>query len=36
MHEDHIVKGKGHDNAFLVNDFDLLKWVGANSFRTSH
>ena len=36
MHEDHVVKGKGHDNAFLVNDFDLLKWVGANSFRTSH
>jgi beta-glucuronidase len=36
MHEDHVVKGKGHDNAFLVNDFELLKWVGANSFRTSH
>ncbi len=36
MHEDHLVKGKGHDNAFLVNDFELLKWVGANSFRTSH
>lgn len=36
MHEDHVVKGKGHDNSFMVNDFDLLKWVGANSFRTSH
>ena len=36
MHEDHIVKGKGHDNAFMVNDFELLKWIGANSFRTSH
>jgi len=36
MHEDHIIKGKGHDNSFLVNDFELLKWVGANSFRTSH
>lgn len=36
MHEDHIIKGKGHDNAFMVNDFELLKWVGANSFRTSH
>lgn len=36
MHEDHLIKGKGHDNAFLVNDFELLKWVGANSFRTSH
>lgn len=36
MHEDHLVKGKGHDNSFMVNDFELLKWVGANSFRTSH
>lgn len=36
MHEDHVVKGKGHDNAFMLNDFELLKWVGANSFRTSH
>lgn len=36
MHEDHVVKGKGHDNAFMMNDFELLKWVGANSFRTSH
>jgi beta-glucuronidase len=36
MHEDHVTKGKGHDNSFLVNDFELLKWVGANSFRTSH
>lgn len=36
MHEDHVVKGKGHDNAFLVNDFELIKWTGANSFRTSH
>ncbi len=36
MHEDHIVKGKGHDNSFMLNDFELLKWVGANSFRTSH
>jgi beta-glucuronidase len=36
MHEDHVVIGKGHSNQFLVNDFELLKWVGANSFRTSH
>jgi beta-glucuronidase len=36
MHEDHVVKGKGFDSAFLVNDFQLLKWIGANSFRTSH
>ncbi|MCA4134263.1 beta-glucuronidase [Arthrobacter sp. M4] len=36
MHEDHITIGKGHNAAQMVNDFELLKWVGANSFRTSH
>ncbi len=35
-HEDIAVKGKGHDNAFLVHDFELIDWIGANSFRTSH
>ena len=35
-HEDAPVRGKGHDDAFLVHDFALLDWVGANSFRTSH
>jgi beta-glucuronidase len=35
-HEDIPVIGKGHNNAFLVHDFELLDWVGANSFRTSH
>ena len=35
-HEDTAVRGKGHDDAFLVHDFELLDWIGANSFRTSH
>ncbi|MGC7101039.1 beta-glucuronidase [Amycolatopsis lurida] len=35
-HEDSPVRGKGHDDAYLVHDFQLLRWVGANSFRTSH
>jgi beta-glucuronidase len=35
-HEDSAVRGKGHDDAFLVHDFALLDWIGANSFRTSH
>ncbi|MCA4131607.1 beta-glucuronidase [Arthrobacter sp. M4] len=35
-HEDSAVRGKGHDNAYLVHDFRLLDWTGANSFRTSH
>jgi beta-glucuronidase len=36
MHEDGALRGKGHDDARLVRDFALLKWIGANSFRTSH
>lgn len=36
MHEDHSVIGKAHNNAHLINDFALLEWIGANSFRTSH
>ena len=28
--------GKGHDPVSMVHDFELLGWVGANSFRTSH
>ncbi|MDR2988472.1 MAG: beta-glucuronidase [Nocardiopsaceae bacterium] len=35
-HEDSAVRGKGHDDAYLVHDFQLLEWIGANSFRTSH
>jgi beta-glucuronidase len=35
-HEDLPVIGKGHNDAHLVHDFELLKWIGANSFRTSH
>jgi beta-glucuronidase len=35
-HEDQPVLGKGHSDAHLVHDFELLAWVGANSFRTSH
>jgi beta-glucuronidase len=36
MHEDSALHGKGHDDARMVRDFALLKWIGANSFRTSH
>ena len=36
MHEDHAVLGKGQENAAMVHDFELLRWIGANSFRTSH
>lgn len=35
-HEDAPVRGKGHDDALMVHDFELIEWIGANSFRTSH
>ncbi|WP_028986218.1 beta-glucuronidase [Thermicanus aegyptius] len=35
-HEDMDIRGKGLDDAINVKDFNLLKWIGANSFRTSH
>jgi len=35
-HEDIPVIGKAHNDAYLLHDFQLLKWIGANSFRTSH
>ncbi|KAF2368565.1 Glycoside hydrolase family 2 catalytic domain [Trinorchestia longiramus] len=35
-HEDADIRGKGYDAALVVKDFSLLKWLGANAFRTSH
>lgn len=35
-HEDNLARGKGHDDVLMVHDFELMKWQGANSFRTSH
>ena len=36
MHEDFILSGKGNNSAVNIRNFELLKWTGANSFRTSH
>lgn len=36
MHEDHPIVGKQHNDAMMVQDFNRLKWIGANSMRTSH
>jgi beta-glucuronidase len=36
MHEDFPIHGRGLDLPVWVRNFELLKWVGANSFRTSH
>ncbi|XP_021938962.1 beta-glucuronidase [Zootermopsis nevadensis] len=35
-HEDSDLRGKGLDYALIVKDNNLIKWVGANSYRTSH
>jgi beta-glucuronidase len=35
-HEDFAVLGKGLSYPLIVKDFQLMKWIGANSFRTSH
>ena len=36
MHEDFFILGKGINSAVNVRNFELLKWINANSFRTSH
>ncbi|XP_072325571.1 beta-glucuronidase [Scyliorhinus torazame] len=35
-HEDSDIRGKGLDWPMIIKDFNLLRWLGANSFRTSH
>jgi len=35
-HEDSELRGKAHDDVMMVHDFELMNWIGANSFRTSH
>jgi beta-glucuronidase len=35
-HEDFAVHGRGFDPVVMVHDFEVLAWLGANSFRTSH
>ncbi|MFV0254871.1 MAG: beta-glucuronidase [Erysipelotrichaceae bacterium] len=35
-HEDFHVHGRGFDEAVNAKDIGLLKWLGANSYRTAH
>jgi len=35
-HEDTYINGRGLNEAANVLDLNLFKWIGANSFRTSH
>lgn len=35
-HEDCDVVGRGFHIGMMKRDFELMKWIGANSFRTAH
>lgn len=35
-HEDSDIVGRGFNMGVMKRDFELMKWIGANSFRTSH
>lgn len=35
-HEDFFIIGKGLNDALNVKDHDLLRWINANSYRTTH
>jgi beta-glucuronidase len=30
------IRGKGHDFPLIARDYNLIKWLGANAYRTSH
>lgn len=35
-HEDFIASGKGLNLPLVVKDYQLMRWTGANAYRTSH
>ena len=35
-HEDFYISGRGENLPVMKRDFKLMKWINANSFRTSH
>jgi len=35
-HEDFIASGRGLNLPLMVKDYGLMRWTGANSYRTSH
>jgi beta-glucuronidase len=35
-HEDFIASGKGLNLPLMVKDYGLMRWTGANAYRTSH
>ncbi|XP_060521729.1 beta-glucuronidase-like [Cylas formicarius] len=35
-HEDSDIRGKGLDLPLVIRDHNLIRWIGANCYRTSH
>ncbi|KAH9511727.1 hypothetical protein DERF_010166 [Dermatophagoides farinae] len=35
-HEEYDIRGRSLDQVMIIKDYNLIKWIGANSFRTSH
>ena len=35
-HEDFPLAGRGYLPVVIIKDYELMRWVGANSFRTTH
>jgi beta-glucuronidase len=35
-HEDFPVAGRGYLPPVIIRDYDLMRWIGADSFRTTH
>ncbi|XP_063226156.1 beta-glucuronidase-like [Bacillus rossius redtenbacheri] len=35
-HEDSDIRGKGVDFPLILRDYNLIRWTGANGYRTSH
>ncbi|XP_051172320.1 beta-glucuronidase-like [Leptopilina boulardi] len=35
-HEDSAIRGRGLDLVTMTRDYELLQWIGANAYRTSH
>ncbi|XP_028146428.1 beta-glucuronidase [Diabrotica virgifera virgifera] len=35
-HEDSDIRGKGLDLPLIIRDHNLMRWIGANAYRTSH
>lgn len=36
LHEDFLMSGKGKNTPLNIRTFELIKWINANSIRTSH